>query len=208
MKRYLYFLLVVALFALQACSSGSGANPTTSSGNNGIAPPLISNEPYDPSLAGAAGAAPGSANVPALCNGAQDTNAASFATEVIRLVNVERANVSLGALTSQSQLTQAAQTHSIDMGCNFFMSHTGSDGSSPLDRIVRFGYVYSWWGENVAAGYSTPATVVTAWMNSQPHRENILNPNFTEIGIGYVYNSRDTTLMYYHYWTMTLGRPQ
>jgi uncharacterized protein YkwD len=111
-------------------------------------------------------------------------------------------------VTARTELTQAAQTHAIDMGCNLFMSHTGSDGSSALDRIIRFGYPYNWWGENVAAGWSTPAAVMTAWMNSQPHRDNILNPNFTEIGIGYVYNSRDNTNSWYHYWSMSLGRPQ
>jgi uncharacterized protein YkwD len=68
-----------------------------------------------------------------------------------------------------------------------------------------FGYPYSTAAENVAAGYATPADVMTGWMGSEGHRKNILNADFTEIGIGYVYNPGDTTNAFYHYWTMTLG---
>lgn len=202
MKKYLYFLLLVAMIGLQACS-GSAQAPAQ---HSGLIPGVQSNQPYDPSLVGSAVNKPSSSGGSTGCAGST-ANAASFATEVIRLVNVERAKVGLGALTSQSQLTQAAQVQASDMGCNFFMSHTGSDGSSPDVRIARAGYVYSWWGENVASGFSTPADVMNAWMNSQSHRDNILNSNFTQIGIGYMYNSADTT-GYYHYWCMDLGRPQ
>ena len=195
MKRIAYFLLIVVLLALAACSSGE-------SEKQGLIPP---EGPSNSSLAGAADTAPAAiATVPPLCSGAQNTNTASFATEVIRLVNVERSKAGLGALTSNTALTQAAQKHSIDMGCNFFLSHTGSDGSSPFDRMEDFGYYYYWAGENVAAGYPTPADVVTGWMNSQAHRDNILYPTFVDIGIGYVYNPGDTT-GFKHYWTMTLG---
>jgi uncharacterized protein YkwD len=202
MKKYLYFLLLVAIIGLQACSGPAQA--PVQEGISGLIPAVQSDQPYDPTLLGSAVNKPASGS--SSCAGST-ANAASFATEVIRLVNVQRANAGLGALTSQSQLTQAAQTHASDMGCRFFMSHTGSDGSTPDVRIARAGYVYSWWGENVASGFSTPADVMTAWMNSPSHRDNILNPNFTQIGIGYMYNSADTT-NYYHYWCMTLGRPQ
>jgi uncharacterized protein YkwD len=200
MRRFVFLLLVAALFILAACSGGS----TGSGGEHGLVPPLQSTEPHNPPLAGAA-AGQTNNTLPPLCNGAQDANAAAYATEVIRLVNVERTNAGLGSLASQAQLTQAAQRHSIDMGCNFFLSHTGSDGSDPFDRIDASGYYWYTAGENVAGGYSTPAAVVTAWMNSAGHRANILSTDFTEIGIGYIYNPNDTTNQYYHYWTMTLG---
>jgi uncharacterized protein YkwD len=203
MKRYFYLLMLsVMLFALQACGSTKTVSPAPDLKS---APGIQSNEPFDPSLLGSAVNKP--AAPPSGCT-ASSADAASFGTEVIRLVNVERANAGLGALTSQSQLTQAAQNHAFDEGCNFFMSHTGSDGSSALDRIVRAGYAYSWWGENVAAGYDTPADVMVAWMNSPTHRDNILSPNFTEIGIGYVNNPNDTTNYWYTYWAMSLGAPQ
>jgi uncharacterized protein YkwD len=201
MKRVAFVLVIATLFLLQACSSGTAAQ-------QGMVPPELADQPYDTSLAGSANSASAAVVVPSLCSGGDDSNQASFAEEVIRLVNVERAKVKLAALTNQSQLEQAAQAHSVDMGCNFFMSHTGSDGSTPFDRIDYFGYVYSWAGENVAAGYTTPAAVMAGWMASKTHKANILNANFTEIGIGYVYNSGDTTNRYYHYWTMVLGKPQ
>jgi uncharacterized protein YkwD len=201
MKRIAYLLLIAALFVLQACSSGGSGKPKQPS----LAPPITASGPYNSSLAGAANTTLGNAALPPLCTGAEDKNRADFATEVIRLVNEERAKAGLEALTSQSQLADAAQKHSIDMGCKFFMDHTGSDGSSPFDRMVEFGYPYSTAAENVAAGFATPAEVMTGWMNSAGHRANILNADFTEIGIGYVFNPGDTTNSYFHYWTMTLG---
>jgi uncharacterized protein YkwD len=198
MKRYWYILLVVMMIVLQACATDAAPEE----GEGALIPPDSSE------ISGAAGAAPsgGKPNPPSggSCT-ASDANASSFASQVISLVNQQRAANGLGALTSQSQLTAAAQRHSLDMGCAFFLSHTGSDGSSPYSRIVDSGYPVNWWGENVAAGYSTAQAVMDAWMNSQVHRDNILNPNYTEIGIGYVYNANDTTLNYKHYWTMTLG---
>ncbi len=210
MKRYLYMLLVIAMLALPACTTDAApADQPSGDGSGELIPPRQSDGAVDSSIQGAAGAAVSEAGtVPALCSGASDADTAAFAAEVARLVNVERAKVSLPALTSNSKLNQAAQTHAIDMGCNFFLSHTGSDGSTPDQRMLRFDYQYSWWGENVAAGQTTPAAVMTAWMNSQSHRDNILSANFTNIGIGYVYNSRDTKKKYYHYWAMSLGRPQ
>lgn len=204
MKRYLYLLLVVVLFALQACGGTKTAQDPEQSSPPELIPGIQSNEPYDPSLLGAAANKPAP---PAACS-ASNTNAAAFGAEVVRLVNIEREKVSLAALTSQAQLTKAAQGHALDMGCKFFMSHTGSDGSSMLDRIVRAGYLYSWWGENVAAGYATPEDVMVAWMNSTSHRDNILSPNFTQIGVGYVNNAADTTTFWVHYWSMSLGSPQ
>jgi uncharacterized protein YkwD len=203
MKRYAYFLLMVVLFTLAACGGAKKAakNPDLAS-----VPGIQSNEPYDASLVGSAVNKP-PAPATTGCT-ASDADAAAMSAEVIRLVNVERAKAGLGALTSQAQLTQAAQGHALDEGCNFFMSHDGSDGSTALDRIVRAGYVYSWWGENVAAGYSTAQDVMTAWMDSPSHRDNILSPNFTEIGIGYVYNPNDTKNSWYSYWAMSLGAPQ
>jgi uncharacterized protein YkwD len=202
MNKFAYLVLLVLLAILPACSGG---NPTELAADEiPLLDPLLTNEPYSPSLAGSAGAA-NAATLPALCNGAQDSDTASFAAEVIRLVNVERANAGLAALTSQSELTQAAQKHSIDMACNGFYSHTGSDGSSPFDRMDQFGYYYWTAAENIAVAYGTPSAVMAAWMGSAGHRANILNANFTEIGIGYIYNANDTALRYYHYWTMTLG---
>jgi uncharacterized protein YkwD len=198
MKRIPYLFLIAVLFVLQACSSGGTVKQE-------LAPPVKSGGPYNSSLPGAANTAGSAEVVPPLCSGAQDTNTAAFAAEVIRLVNVERAKVGVAPVANQTQLAQAAQKHSIDMGCNFFLSHTGTDETSPFDRMDIYEYYYLVAGENVAAGYATPAEVMTGWMNSAGHRANILDPDFAEIGIGYVYNPGDTTKGYKHYWTMDLG---
>lgn len=80
------------------------------------------------------------------------------------------------------------------------MGHTGSDGSSAADRISANGGSFQTWGENVAAGYGSAAGVIDGWMNSSGHRENILNPSMTQIGIA-VAIAADGTL----YWTMVLA---
>lgn len=202
MKRYFLLVSIVALFALQAC--GSGDSSVAEDGSGYLVPPVTSGEGAF-SLEGAAGVEnPAQISVPAGC-AASDANAAQFATEVLALVNQERAANGLGAVTLNAQLTQAAQGHSFDMGCNFFLSHTGSNGSDPGARIDATGYYWLTWGENVAAGYSTPAAAMNGWMNSPGHRANILSADFTEMGIGYVYNSADTVKKYYHYWTMVLA---
>lgn len=122
--------------------------------------------------------------------------------KVINLVNQERQKHGLSSLTPHSSLTMAAKRHSQDMAENNFFSHTGSDGSTPFTRMREAGYQFRTAGENIAAGYSSPQAVFTGWMNSDGHRRNILNPNYCELGVGYVYEERST---YRHYWTLTLG---
>ena len=120
-----------------------------------------------------------------------------FAAEVVRLVNVQRASAGLSPVTLNSGLCTVAKSHSEDMGSNGFMSHTGSNGSSPFDRIKAGGISYRAAGENVAAGQSSPEEVMNGWMQSEGHRSNILNPDFKEIGVGYY----KTDSGYRHYWT-------
>ena len=122
----------------------------------------------------------------------------SVIQEVLNLVNSERGRAGLSPLRLHSQLMAAAQAHSNDMARHNFMSHTGSDGSSPFDRMKRYGYNFRWAGENVASGYSSPQDVMRGWMNSSGHRANILNRNFRDIGIGYARGNRP-------YWTQKFG---
>jgi uncharacterized protein YkwD len=77
------------------------------------------------------------------------------------------------------------------------MSHTGSDGSSPGDRITRAGYDWRTYGENVAYGYPTPESVMAGWMSSPGHKANILNCAFKEIGVGMAKDG--------YYWTQDFG---
>ncbi|MGW1995251.1 CAP domain-containing protein [Embleya sp. NPDC001921] len=117
--------------------------------------------------------------------------------EVVSLVNQERAKAGCSALTVNAKLTAAALQHSQDMAAHANMSHTGSDGSDAGERITRAGYTWKTYGENIAYGYSTAQQVMTGWMNSPGHRQNILNCAFKEIGVGLAGPNS--------YWTQNFG---
>ncbi|MDT0528757.1 CAP domain-containing protein [Micromonospora sp. DSM 115977] len=125
----------------------------------------------------------------------------SQASQVVALVNAERAKAGCGAVGVDDKLTTAAQRHSQDQADHRDMSHTGSDGSNVGTRLDRVGYSWRTYGENVAWNQKTPAAVMDAWMNSPGHRANILNCAFTEIGVG-VANSNGP------YWTQVFAAPR
>ncbi|MCA1991262.1 MAG: CAP domain-containing protein [Coleofasciculus sp. S288] len=125
--------------------------------------------------------------------------------KVLQLINGERRKVGAPPLRVNSQLTQAAQRHANDMAENDFLSHTGSDGSTMRSRIEATGYSWGRMGENVAAGQATPEAVMRSWMSSPPHRGNILNRDFTEVGIGY---ATEPSSQYTHYWTLVFAKPR
>jgi uncharacterized protein YkwD len=131
------------------------------------------------------------------------------AQAVFDLVNAERTMKGCAPLRLSVQLTAAAQGHSQDMAVNDFFTHTSSDGRSPWDRIRATGYEYWSAAENIAAGYSTAASAVSAWMNSSGHRANILNCGLEETGVGYYYLSNDKgNVNYHHYWTQDFATPR
>jgi uncharacterized protein YkwD len=108
------------------------------------------------------------------------------------LLNAQRARRGVRPLRADGRLALAAERHASDMERRHYFSHSSRDGSTFVDRIRRAGYLRrasSWFvGENLAWGAgrnrSTPRGIVAAWMASPPHRANILNPRFREIGIG------------------------
>ena len=114
------------------------------------------------------------------------TSASGYAQQVLDLVNRERAANGLSSLTLDDTLSRYAAVKSQDMHDNGYFSHTSPTYGSPFDMMKSFGISYTYAGENIAMGYSTPEAVVTAWMNSAGHRANILSSNFTAMGIGYV----------------------
>lgn len=134
------------------------------------------------------------------------STADEFVAEVVRLTNVIRAENGLPPVTLDAELQAAASDHSADMAFRDFFGHVNLDGQQPWDRALEAGYDYQTIGENIAAGQLTPAEVVQAWYDSASHRENILNPAFQEIGIGYTFLASDTGgLNYNHYWTQLFG---
>lgn len=109
----------------------------------------------------------------------------AYEQEVVRLVNAERASYGLPALSIRAGLCQYARVKSQDMHDSGYFSHTSPNYGSPFDMMKSFGITYSHAGENIAMGYSTPEAVVSAWMNSEGHRANILSASYTELGVGY-----------------------
>ncbi len=132
-----------------------------------------------------------------------------FLSEVTRLTNEVRAQYGLNPLTVNLKLQQAAQTQSQNLAFLDFFNHTGLDGLQPWDRALNAGYNYQAIGENIAAGQLTAAEVVQAWVDSPSHLANILNPVFTEIGVGFQYLENDTgNINYNYYWTQVFGNEQ
>jgi uncharacterized protein YkwD len=129
------------------------------------------------------GSAPtgGSAN----CNYTQN---AGYVNQIASLINAERANAGLPALTINSQLAAAAQDHATDMACNNMISHTGSDGSSAYSRVLASGYPGSF-SEEIIYGGGGPQAAISWWMSDQIHRDAILKAKSTEMGVGYAYYS-------------------
>lgn len=129
---------------------------------------------------------------PALTSG----SVTQFEKEVVNLVNVERSQEGVPALSLDAKLSQVAKTKSEDMQKNNYFNHTSPTYGSPFDMMKRFGIGYTAAAENIAKGQSTPVQVVNAWMNSPGHRGNILNAKFTHIGVGHSVNGNYWSQMF------------
>ncbi|MFZ3069369.1 MAG: CAP domain-containing protein [Microgenomates group bacterium] len=106
-------------------------------------------------------------------------------TDMVRLINKERVAVGLKPLTENKLLDESAKAKACDMRDNNYFEHVSPDGKQPWYFIKKAGYDYYHAGENIARDYnnSTKRTA-TAYMNSEEHRDNILDPAYTEVGIG------------------------
>ncbi len=98
--------------------------------------------------------------------------------------NAQRSNNSVGGLTSNNSLISAAQAKANDMATRGYWSHNTPDGLEPWVFFNNAGYQYSAAGENLAYGYLTSDSTVLGWMNSPPHKANLINGTFTEVGFG------------------------
>jgi uncharacterized protein YkwD len=123
-----------------------------------------------------------------------------MASQVLALVNDERAKAGCGALTTSSALQRAAQGHSADMAANSYFSHDSQDGRSFSDRIRAAGYSGGAIAENIAAGQQSASAVMQSWMNSSGHRANILNCSYRHLGVGYAKGGSMSP-----YWTQDFG---
>jgi len=144
----------------------------------------------------------GSATFATLTPSEQSAQAASDpAVQVIILTNLERARVGAPPLTYNPNLTWAAQTYAAVLANGPCWGHTCGPVPYFVDRTQQAGYEnWSTLGENLAGGQRTPESVVAAWMASPGHRQNLLNPNYTEIGVGMAVGGQ-----YGIYWSQEFG---
>lgn len=123
-----------------------------------------------------------------------------YVETLIELINQERADVGRAPLTVNKQLTEAAQAHSLDMACNSFLEHSGSDGSWTGDRVTAAGYTNTYYVEILAIGL--PGDAMNQWRIAKADWSAILNARMTEIGVGYVFSKFSA---YGGYWTVVMG---
>lgn len=150
---------------------------------------------------------------PAVISGQEQTPPPDFAQIVIELTNEARASVDLPPLKRNDLLMAAAQGHTDDMARDDFYGHENPfTGTAVGDRVSATGYQWTAVAENIAAVSASPREVVAGWLNSPGHLENILNTNFSEIGVGYTFDEDDTlllennTLPTVHYWAQNFGQ--
>ncbi|MFT3851885.1 MAG: CAP domain-containing protein [Ilumatobacteraceae bacterium] len=122
------------------------------------------------------------------------------AATVVALTNQARAEAGVAPVVEDGRLDAAAGAHSADQAARSTMTHTGADGSNPGQRMTAAGFKWQTWGENVAAGQTSAAQVVQAWLNSPGHRTNMLNGAYSSIGIGVATGPNGVL-----YWTMDLA---
>jgi uncharacterized protein YkwD len=143
---------------------------------------------------------------------ADDT--AAIGNRVLELVNQARSRPrSCGAiefaaaapLRAATALHETALTHALDMAQHQHFQHEGTDGSSPGDRATRAGYAWSRVGENIALGTMNAEDTVQGWLDSPGHCANIMQPQFTEMGLGYAVTRNGKPSIY---WSQVLGRPR
>jgi uncharacterized YkwD family protein len=126
----------------------------------------------------------------------------SYERQVVNLCNQIRVKNGLPPLSLNWELARVARFKSQDMRDQHYFSHQSPTYGSPFNMLKSFGIQFSYAGENIAAGQRTPQEVVNSWMNSPGHRANILNRNYTKIGVGYASGGEYGT-----YWTQMFIRP-
>lgn len=171
--------------AVKAKPAATAATPATAT-----AKPAATAATPATATAKPAAAAPASANIGA------------YEQQVADLVNKERAAAGLPALKVNTQLAGVAEKKAEDLRDKNYFDHNSPTYGSPFDMMKQFGIKYSTAGENIAKGQKTPSDVMNGWMNSPGHKANIMNANYTEIGVGYVTDSNGGT-----YWVQMFIRP-
>ena len=161
------------------CNNGNGTNTNNGNTNNGNTNSGNTNN--------------GNTNNGNTNNGSTNNGSTSnktYTQQVVDLVNAERAKAGLAPLTIDANVEKAANVRANEIQTSF--DHVRPNGSSFSTALREQSVNFQGAGENIAWGQKTPEEVMNAWMNSAGHRANILNKNFTHIGVGNLQNSAGT----------------
>jgi len=143
----------------------------------------------------------------------QPEDAPVVSRRVLELVNAARAHARVCGRQSFEATTplrlsvalgNAALAHSLDMAAHNYFEHVGADGSTPAARVTREGYAWRVVGENLAAGVATADEAVAGWLQSPPHCQNLMDPRFTDMGVAFKANPRDSSVIF---WTQVFAQP-
>jgi uncharacterized protein YkwD len=184
MKRVSSFLFAVALSFLWGCGGGDSGT--------------VSSSPSPPGDSGTGTGVPGIDSIRQ-----EFLDAVNQARSASRICGTDLYDAA-PPVEWNDTLAMAAYLHSEDMASHQLFSHTGSDGSTPGERITREGYEWWTYGENIAVGYQTVSAVMQGWLGSEGHCRNIMNPAFAEIGAAFAegpFGGNPATL----YWTFDLA---
>ncbi len=122
-----------------------------------------------------------------------------FDKDLFEIINAERKKLGIPELIMDQTLSDIALSHSTDMAKRDYIDHTDPDGVGPFDRIDKASVSYVAAAENIASGFATAQKVLDSWLKSPKHSANILNAEFTKIGVGYYAGGTNGT-----YWTVVL----
>ena len=150
--------------------------------------------------------------LPGLAGGArvfQDANYAGYADDVYTRINAARAAEGVAALTFEPHLEALAQAHCAHMATAGFFSHYNPAGLGPTERLEAINPPASTSGtaENIAAGQDSPESVMTGWLASSAHRDNILDASYTHVGVGVYGRPTGDPQGYGIYWTTVFFNP-
>lgn len=139
-------------------------------------------------------------------------DAPAVSRRVLELVNEARAHARrcgrqsfdvTTPLKLSPALGNAALAHSLDMATRDYFDHGGGDGSTPASRVTRAGYAWRMVGENIASGVATPEEAVAGWLQSAAHCQNLMDPRFTDMGVGYMVNPKNPSVIF---WTQVFAQ--
>ena len=122
----------------------------------------------------------------------------------LAVINTYRGEQGLKPLKLDARLTAAAKAHSRDLAKSDRISHYGSDGSSPWDRVARTGYAAALAAENIGTGQASMLEVIKGWKGSEAHNKNLLLPDAQDMGIALVQEPKSE---FKTFWTLVVGAP-